>query len=170
MSATLEWVGNLIGGAGDFAAFVPSNKIRFKTANDNNDDNNDPCIKSGGTTYSFEKMCGIRINTGSTYDELSNLVVSTAAPPTGMTLKYTSVAQASLPHAPVMGDAGVAGAGTEFPQSPTAWPGAAATVTGVTNALWTTAHALYLLLILNGPTVSGGEQTFTITARYDEIV
>lgn len=169
MAATLEWYANVSAVLGNFAALPTPNTIRFKKANDNVIDTNDPVIKPGVglTNFSWEKALIINVNAGSTYTQLSNLnFYQGGAMPTGLTMIYRTVAQGSYNTAPV--DRTTQNAESALPSSPTAWTGAV-TMNASTTGLWTTAHAFYVTLMIANSVAGGINTGFNITARYDEI-
>lgn len=94
MAATLDWQ---ISTAAT-ASWSNVTKLRYKAANDNNDDNADPLVKpSSGTNHSFEKATRINVSVGPS-SQLSNLRVKlNASMDTGLTMFHGFTATYSQP-------------------------------------------------------------------------
>ena len=156
MAATLQWQISTAAAA----TWSTTTKLRFKSANDNTDDLNDPLVKpTAGTNYSFEKALRINVSVAPT-TQLSNLrVLLSAAPGTGLTMNYGFDATYSQP---VGTDS--AKATTTLSTTEIAWANSGnVSVTGQWGDL------LYLQLDV-GTGAAGGEITdFNVIARYDEI-
>jgi len=153
-------------------------KLRFKKANDNTDDPNDPLQHPGtaGTNYSAEKFCGVLVKVNPSVN-LSNLrIISNKANgivAAGITLYYgfeatyvtpdlgTSVSTKATATLGSTGTNTWVHSGTDTTYTNTG------TNTTTTDILWGDMVVFQLRL---GTTCSGGEiAAWTITALYDEI-
>lgn len=157
MAATLQWEISTAATTPSWSSFA---KLRFKTANDNTDDLNNPLVKpSSGTNYSFEKWTRINVTVAPS-SQVSNLrLLLSANPDLGITWKYGFTATYATP----IGTVSTVATST-LTTAEVTWQNAG---TKTTTGQWgdLAVHQLHL-----GTTVAGGEMTaINMIARYDEI-
>jgi hypothetical protein len=164
MVATLQWQNST--GATGSPVWSTITTLRFKDANNNTDDLNNPLVRpTSGVVYSYEKALRINISVApSNPGNVSNLRLAVSRNPiaTGVDIFYKF---ASSYTGPLAGDALSIGTYTQINSTNNiTWTGATAqTTTGQWGQL------LYLVARV-GASASGGEvASWETIARYDEI-
>jgi hypothetical protein len=164
-------------------AFSNVSTLRFKNANNNVNDLNDPLVRpTSGTNYSFEKALRIYITTANDATVLSALRVKLNVSSPGATLSPgpNDVAQAYDFRAaytqPVQGSGGLGGIGGPMPGKEGTLNTAEVTWTGATDhnlssdgegVQWVNSEYLYCQLEV-GPG-SGGTMSWQTIAVYNEV-
>lgn len=159
MVATLQWQNSTAASA----SWSTITTLRYKNANNNTDDANDPLVRpASGTEYSFEKALRINISVAPTTN-VTNLRVLHSRNPiaTGVSIYYgftDTYAQ------PASGASVSSTATTELTNSEVTWTGASAkTDTGQ----W--GQFLYLQARVTSSASGGEVASWETIARYDEI-
>lgn len=162
MTAVLKWKNSV----GATATWSTVTKLRFKSADNNTDDSNDPLVKpTTGTNYSYEKYCQIHVTTApgtslSNLKLLSSVNFGGTGAYKGLSLWYGFVTTYAAPVQTHLVATNTLGT-TEI-----SWSNAGTLGTATTGAWGDTA----VFQVGIGNTASGGEITdWNITARYDEI-
>ena len=182
MVATVRWEKSEISIA-SFAAIAEA-ALRFKGANNNVNDNNDPLIRpTSGINYSFEKALRFYIISAGGSTSLNSLRVklstndigATPGPTGSVAQAYNFVAAGSYTQ-PQQYSGGTGGVGGPMPgregvltTTELSWTGADASITiGAGNKTWDNSELLYCQLEIqpgNGGTIS----TWQTIAVYNEI-
>ncbi len=166
MAATLVWENST---SSSTPTWNSVSLLRFKFANDNNNDTNDPLVRPAtGTAYSYEKYCRINV-TVSPAVQLTNLrlvlgsdVADSGGSTTGLALYRRFTSTYATPAQP-SSNSGLA----QVTTTGETWPNAG-TVSSTTTGQW--GDMVVLVLEIASTVVNSGELTsFNIIARYDEI-
>lgn len=164
MAATLTWENSTQASTPSWNAVT---LLRFKFANDNNNDNNDPLVRpSTGNNYSYEKWCRINVTVAPAV-QLTNLrlllgssVADSGGSTTGLALYHKFTTTYATPIQP-SSNSGY----TQLTTTETTWTGAS---TMTTTGQW--GDMVVFTLEIASTVVNSGELTnFNIIARYDEI-
>lgn len=165
MTAYLQWQ-TATGVAAFWNGFT---HLRFKSALDNTNDNNDPLIiPSAGTNYSYDKACRVAV-TGGTFTQLSNLRLRVDTDPigTGLDLFYGFTGTYAQPSGATDSTIAVTDFGGSTNYGWLSGDSSGHTMDSNNTGQW--GDLVYFQIDI-GTTASAGEITdFTITARYDEI-
>jgi hypothetical protein len=161
MVATLNWEHSI---AATTASWLDCAHLRFKAANDNTNDNNNPMvIPATGVNYSFEKALTLNI-TVAPDTNCSNLKVSLSTAPvhTGITMSY-GFTTTGLYVTPVGTNSTLAATGT-LGTATVAWSNAG---TAVATGIW--GDILWLQMDLATTATRGAITQFNVIATFDEI-